>query len=77
MPKVIADLIEANIKVWMLTGDKLETAENIGFSCKLVQAEFKKLYLRASDPKKKYVEDDLRVEYNRLLQEIQKKEKHD
>lgn len=36
VPEVIANLIEANIKVWMLTGDKLETAENIGFSCKLI-----------------------------------------
>jgi magnesium-transporting ATPase (P-type) len=26
----------AKIKVWMLTGDKLETAENIGLSCKLL-----------------------------------------
>lgn len=25
----------AGIKVWMLTGDKLETAENIGFASKL------------------------------------------
>ena len=25
----------AGIKVWMLTGDKLETAENIGYSCNL------------------------------------------
>lgn len=26
---------KAGIKVWMLTGDKLETAENIGYSCSL------------------------------------------
>ena len=26
----------AGIQVWMLTGDKLETAENIGESCKLI-----------------------------------------
>jgi len=25
----------AGIKVWMITGDKLETAENIGYSCRL------------------------------------------
>lgn len=29
-------LKEAGIKVWMLTGDKIETAINIGFSCKLL-----------------------------------------
>ena len=36
VPETIAAMREANIKVWMLTGDKLETAENIGFSCKLL-----------------------------------------
>jgi len=30
-------LQEAGIKIWMLTGDKLETAENIGYSCKLLK----------------------------------------
>jgi len=32
----IAALHKANIKVWMLTGDKLETAESIGYSSKLL-----------------------------------------
>lgn len=27
---------EANIKVWVLTGDKIETAINIGISCALL-----------------------------------------
>jgi P-type E1-E2 ATPase len=35
VPSVIEDFREAGINVWMLTGDKLETAENIGFSCKI------------------------------------------
>ena len=38
VPQCIAELRKANIKVWMLTGDKLETAENIGFSCCLFDA---------------------------------------
>ena len=29
----------AGIKVWMLTGDKFETAKNIGASCKLIQKD--------------------------------------
>lgn len=37
VPEVIHDLQRANIKVWMLTGDKFETAKNIGASCKLIQ----------------------------------------
>ena len=46
VPECIASFIEANIKVWMLTGDKLETAENIGYSCSLVQANFDKFYIQ-------------------------------
>lgn len=40
VPETIRDLIRANIKVWMLTGDKMETAENIAKSCKLIQDDF-------------------------------------
>jgi P-type E1-E2 ATPase len=39
VPETIADLLRAGIKVWMLTGDKLETAENIARSCKLIQSD--------------------------------------
>ena len=49
VPECIANFIESNIKVWMLTGDKLETAENIGYSCSLVQKDFEKFYIRAKD----------------------------
>jgi P-type E1-E2 ATPase len=31
--------LKANIQVWMLTGDKLETAENIAKSCNLINEE--------------------------------------
>lgn len=34
-----------DIKVWMLTGDKLETAENIGRSCNLIQPSFEVMYI--------------------------------
>lgn len=34
--ETIAALKRAGIKVWVLTGDKIETAINIGFSCKLL-----------------------------------------
>jgi magnesium-transporting ATPase (P-type) len=33
----------------MLTGDKLETAENIALSCKLIQPDFERIYLRFSE----------------------------
>merc|ERR1719443_2011975 len=35
VPETIAKLLEANIHVWMLTGDKQETAINIAKSCRL------------------------------------------
>ncbi|XP_060682087.1 phospholipid-transporting ATPase IB isoform X1 [Hemiscyllium ocellatum] len=36
VPETIATLMKADIKIWVLTGDKQETAINIGYSCKLV-----------------------------------------
>uniref|UniRef100_A0A8C1W3Q0 Phospholipid-transporting ATPase n=1 Tax=Cyprinus carpio TaxID=7962 RepID=A0A8C1W3Q0_CYPCA len=36
VPETIATLMRADIKIWVLTGDKQETAINIGYSCKLV-----------------------------------------
>ena len=39
VPQVIHDFQRASIKVWMLTGDKFETAKNIGASCKLIQKD--------------------------------------
>ena len=40
VPETIYDLQQANIKIWMLTGDKFETAENIALSCNLMQPDF-------------------------------------
>lgn len=39
VPETIAVLAEAGIKLWVLTGDKVETAINIGFSCNLLDNE--------------------------------------
>jgi phospholipid-transporting ATPase len=36
VPDIIHTLQQANIKVWVLTGDRQETAINIGYSCKLL-----------------------------------------
>jgi phospholipid-transporting ATPase len=36
VPETIYKMRQAGISVWMLTGDKQETAINIGFSCKLI-----------------------------------------
>ena len=39
VPETIRDLRLANIKIWMLTGDKMDTAENIAKSCNLINEE--------------------------------------
>ncbi|KAG8599190.1 hypothetical protein GDO81_002925 [Engystomops pustulosus] len=36
VPQTIHTLSKADIKIWVLTGDKKETAENIGYACKLL-----------------------------------------
>jgi len=42
--KAISAMKEAGIKVWVLTGDKIETAINIGYSCQLLNEKME-LYL--------------------------------
>ena len=39
VPETIRDMRLANIKIWMLTGDKMDTAENIAKSCNLINEE--------------------------------------
>jgi len=36
-------LKEAGIRVWVLTGDKIETAINIAYSCKLLNDDLEQL----------------------------------
>ncbi|XP_029987778.1 phospholipid-transporting ATPase IC [Sphaeramia orbicularis] len=39
VPETIALLQQAGLNVWVLTGDKKETAVNIGYSCKLLDSD--------------------------------------
>eukprot|EP00727_Mastigamoeba_balamuthi_P008457 m51a1_g4233 putative probable phospholipid-transporting atpase ia isoform x2 (1527) ;mRNA; r:126100-132652 len=45
VPDTIRTLLEADVKVWMLTGDKQETAINIGYSCQLITSEMRTIVL--------------------------------
>eukprot|EP00301_Raphidiophrys_heterophryoidea_P001762 c10838_g1_i1.p1 GENE.c10838_g1_i1~~c10838_g1_i1.p1 ORF type:complete len:560 (-),score=136.42 c10838_g1_i1:187-1866(-) len=38
VPETISTLLRANINIWMLTGDKEETAINIAYSCRLLDS---------------------------------------
>ena len=46
VPETIKELRSAGIKIWVLTGDKLDTAENIGHSCNLLSKEQKLFELK-------------------------------
>lgn len=45
VPHTIEQLSKADIKVWVLTGDKQETAENIGYSCNLLREEMNEVFI--------------------------------
>jgi len=45
VPEAIENIRRAGIKLWVLTGDKLETARNIGFSTKVLNSEMEILTL--------------------------------
>lgn len=46
VPQSIALLGKAGIKLWVLTGDKVETAINIGFSCNLLDNDMELLVIK-------------------------------
>lgn len=46
VPDTIALLGDAGIKLWVLTGDKVETAINIGFSCNLLNNDMELIRLQ-------------------------------
>ncbi|CCH61473.1 hypothetical protein TBLA_0E04190 [Henningerozyma blattae CBS 6284] len=47
VPESIELLGKAGIKLWVLTGDKVETAINIGFSCNLLNNDMELLIIKA------------------------------
>eukprot|EP01038_Epipyxis_sp_PR26KG_P008011 gene8011-10857_t len=68
VPEVIADLANAGIVLWMLTGDKLETAINIGRSCKLILNDTSLLYItNVSNSSEMLIK--LREVYNEITKE--------
>ena len=59
--QVIYDLKRAGIQIWVLTGDKVETAINIGFSCRLLNNEMNTFILEKTKPK------EVKIEVNNAL----------
>jgi phospholipid-transporting ATPase len=59
--RTIHDIKRAGIKVWVLTGDKVETAINIGFSCRLLSNDMNMFIIKETEPKR------IRIELVNLL----------
>ncbi|KAG7476520.1 hypothetical protein MATL_G00083880 [Megalops atlanticus] len=49
VPQTIEQLAKADIKIWVLTGDKQETAENIGYSCNMLREEMNEVFIVAGN----------------------------
>ncbi|KAK6921823.1 P-type ATPase, N-terminal [Dillenia turbinata] len=50
VPECIDKLAQAGIKIWVLTGDKMETAINIGFACSLLRQDMKQFVITLDAP---------------------------
>jgi phospholipid-transporting ATPase len=59
VPETIKDLRLGGIKIWMLTGDKMDTAYNIGLSCNLISKDLKifKLHGEKGDKLEKLIKE--------------------
>ncbi|XP_074848817.1 phospholipid-transporting ATPase VD [Carettochelys insculpta] len=66
VPDTIEALRKAGIKIWMLTGDKEETAVNIAYACRLLEPEDKIFILRSQS------KDACALLMNTILEDIQK-----
>jgi phospholipid-translocating P-type ATPase (flippase) len=55
VPEVIADFLKAGIVFWMLTGDKEETAINIGHSCNMLQSDTQTFFITRAGTKQEYI----------------------
>ncbi|KAM9679000.1 phospholipid-transporting ATPase VD [Trichechus inunguis] len=66
VPESIEALQKAGIKIWMLTGDKQETAVNIAYACKLLETDDKLFILNTQS------KDACEMLMSTILKELQK-----
>ncbi|MCO5583198.1 hypothetical protein L7F22_037106 [Adiantum nelumboides] len=57
VPECIDKLALAGLKIWVLTGDKVETAINIGFACSLLRQDMKQIVVSLDTPSVKSAEE--------------------
>ncbi|EYB97081.1 hypothetical protein Y032_0143g2374 [Ancylostoma ceylanicum] len=67
VPETVARLLSADIRVWVLTGDKLETAVNIGNSCRLLSVRAPMMVLSSN------TEKETKMQLRKYLQMLGKK----
>ncbi|XP_078432004.1 putative phospholipid-transporting ATPase 5 [Wolffia australiana] len=76
VPQCIDKLAQAGLKIWVLTGDKMETAINIGFACSLLRQGMKQICISTLTPDplaqdtKKVVKESVSLQITNALQMI-------
>ncbi|KAF1995514.1 phospholipid-translocating P-type ATPase [Amniculicola lignicola CBS 123094] len=65
VPDTISTLQSAGIKIWVLTGDRQETAINIGMSCKLISEDMSLLII--NEESKEATRDNIQKKLNAIL----------
>ncbi|KAK1415692.1 hypothetical protein QVD17_31477 [Tagetes erecta] len=77
VPSCIETLSKAGIKIWVLTGDKLETAINIAYACKLINNDMKQFVISSETDAIREVESrGDQVEIAQFVRETVKNELH-
>ncbi|WZY72553.1 hypothetical protein YC2023_004793 [Brassica napus] len=75
VPNCIETLSRAGIKIWVLTGDKMETAINIAYACNLINNDMKQFIISSeTDAIREAEERGDQVEIARVIKEEVKKE---
>ncbi|KAJ0971346.1 hypothetical protein J5N97_019305 [Dioscorea zingiberensis] len=76
VPQCIDKLAQAGLKIWVLTGDKMETAINIGYACSLLRQCMKQISISTmsnefpSQDAKKAIKDDILLQIQNASQMI-------
>ncbi|KAI3733581.1 hypothetical protein L6452_13025 [Arctium lappa] len=77
VPACIETLSRAGIKIWVLTGDKLETAINIAYACKLINNDMKQFVISSETDEIRDVENrGDQVEIAQFIRETVKNDLH-
>ncbi|KAL4386048.1 hypothetical protein GQ457_09G004470 [Hibiscus cannabinus] len=69
VPECIDKLAQAGLKIWLLTGDKRETAINIGFACSLLRQDMMQFHLSLS--REAESNNEVKAMEEDILQQIQ------